>query len=171
MKRIIVFMSVLALAVALVWAGDKETAEQPDKPEKAEEVQKVEKDTAKAKSEEPDWIVTETGLKYVDLVVGEGDEIIAGSNVKMHYTLWLVGDDGKKGKKIQSSKDTNQPFTTSIPGRLIAAWNEGIPGMKVGGTRLLLSPPELAYGSQGMGAMIPPNSTLFFEVECLEIVK
>ncbi len=92
MKRIIVFMSVLALAVALVWAGDKETAEQPDKPEKAEEVQKVEKDTAKAKSEEPDWIVTETGLKYVDLVVGEGDEIIAAFWFEENMMAGFVGE-------------------------------------------------------------------------------
>ncbi|MDF1543712.1 MAG: FKBP-type peptidyl-prolyl cis-trans isomerase [bacterium] len=117
------------------------------------------------------WITTETGLKYVDLVEGDGEEIVAGNVVNMHYTLWLVGEDGKKGKRIQSSKDSNQPFKTSIPGRLIQAWNEGVPGMKQGGTRLLLSPPELAYGPRGMGGMIPPNATLFFEIECLEIIK
>ena len=171
MKRITILLTMLALAVALAWAGEKAESGKSEKAKDSTQVANQDSAKETKKVDEPDWITTETGLKYVDLVVGEGDEIVPGTKASLHYTLWLVGEDGKKGKRIQSSKDNNQPYTTTIPGQLIAAWNEGVPGMKVGGTRLLLSPPELAYGPRGMGGMIPPNATLFFEIECVEIVK
>jgi len=104
-------------------------------------------------------------LKIDDLVVGKGPEVKAGDTVVVHYTGTLLD-----GTKFDSSKDHPgaQPFTTPIPGRLIQGWNKGIPGMKVGGKRKLTVPPSLGYGPQGQGK-IPPNSTLVFEIELLEI--
>jgi FKBP-type peptidyl-prolyl cis-trans isomerase len=102
-------------------------------------------------------------LKIEDLVPGKGPEVKAGDTVVVHYTGTLLD-----GTKFDSSKDHGQPFTTPIPGRVIQGWNKGIPGMKVGGKRKLTIPPSLGYGAQGQGK-IPPNSTLVFEIELLEI--
>ena len=102
-------------------------------------------------------------LKIDDLVVGKGAAVKNGDVVSVHYTGTLLD-----GTKFDSSKDRNQPFTTSIPGRVIQGWNRGIPGMKVGGKRKLTIPSSLGYGPQGQGK-IPPNSTLVFEIELLEI--
>jgi FKBP-type peptidyl-prolyl cis-trans isomerase len=104
-------------------------------------------------------------LKIDDLVVGKGPEVKNGDTVVVHYTGTLPD-----GTKFDSSKDHPgaQPFTTQIPGQLIQGWNKGIPGMKVGGRRKLTVPPSLGYGARGQGK-IPPNSTLLFEIELLEI--
>ncbi len=105
----------------------------------------------------------EGDLKTQDLVVGKGPEVKAGDTVSVHYVGTLLD-----GTKFDSSRDRGQPFTTSIPGRVIQGWNKGIPGMKVGGKRKLTIPPSLGYGAMPQ-AKIPANSTLVFEVELMEI--
>ena len=98
------------------------------------------------------------------LSVGDGDEAKLGDTVEVHYTGWL-----KDGKKFDSSVDRKQPFTFRIGGKVIAGWNEGVQGMKVGGKRKLIIPPDLAYGKKGAGDDIPPDAELTFEVELLKI--
>jgi len=88
----------------------------------------------------------------------------------VHYTGWLYNDDGSKGVKFDSSKDRNDPFDFGLgAGMVIKGWDEGVQGMQVGGTRLLVIPPELGYGARGAGGVIPPNATLMFEVELLGV--
>lgn len=112
---------------------------------------------------------TESGLQYEDTVVGDGDIAQAGAHVTVHYTGWLYSD-GEKGKKFDSSKDRGSPFAFSLgAGMVIRGWDEGVQGMKVGGTRLLIIPPELGYGARGAGGVIPPHATLMFEVELLGV--
>lgn len=103
-------------------------------------------------------------LKVEDLTIGQGAEVKSGDTVTVHYTGTLTD-----GKKFDSSLDINEPFTTQIGvGNVIEGWDEGIVGMKVGGKRKLSIPPELGYGDRAMGS-IPPNSTLIFEVELLDV--
>ena len=112
-----------------------------------------------------DKIKTESGLQYEELIVGEGAEAKAGQNVSVHYTGWLTD-----GQKFDSSKDRNAPFQFSLgAGMVIRGWDEGVQGMKVGGTRKLTIPAELGYGARGAGGVIPPNATLIFEVELLAV--
>jgi len=110
-------------------------------------------------------VKTSSGLQYADLVVGKGREAHAGETATVHYTGTLVD-----GTKFDSSKDRNQPFSFRLgAGRVIKGWDEGVEGMKIGGTRKLVIPPELGYGARGAGARIPPNATLIFEVELLDL--
>ena len=110
-------------------------------------------------------ITTASGLVYEDTVVGEGAEAKAGQQVRVHYTGWLTN-----GSKFDSSKDRNDPFEFSLGMRqVIGGWDEGVQGMKIGGTRKLTIPPQLGYGARGAGGVIPPNATLVFEVELLAI--
>ena len=100
-----------------------------------------------------------------DLTLGEGEEATAGRTIVVHYTGWLTD-----GRKFDSSKDRNAPFDFALGGRqVIAGWDEGVAGMKVGGTRKLTIPPQLGYGARGAGGVIPPNATLVFEVELLGV--
>ena len=112
---------------------------------------------------------TSTGLQYLDAVVGEGDEAKAGQYVSVHYTGWLY-QDGEQGAKFDSSRDRNDPFAFPLgAGMVIKGWDEGVQGMKVGGQRTLIIPPELGYGPRGAGGVIPPNATLKFDVELLGV--
>jgi FKBP-type peptidyl-prolyl cis-trans isomerase len=112
-----------------------------------------------------DEVTTPSGLKYTDEVVGNGTEAQAGKTAVVHYTGWLTD-----GKKFDSSKDRGQPFSFPLGGgRVIKGWDEGVVGMKVGGKRKLVIPPNLGYGAQGAGGVIPPNATLVFEVELLDL--
>jgi FKBP-type peptidyl-prolyl cis-trans isomerase FkpA len=105
------------------------------------------------------------GLKYTDEQVGTGAEAVPGKTVVVHYTGWL-----DNGTKFDSSKDRGQPFTFPLGGgRVIKGWDEGVAGMKVGGRRTLVIPPELGYGARGAPGAIPPNATLKFEVELLDV--
>jgi FKBP-type peptidyl-prolyl cis-trans isomerase FkpA len=108
---------------------------------------------------------TSSGLIIEDSVVGSGAEASAGQSVSVHYTGWLTD-----GRKFDSSKDRNDPFEFQLGARrVIAGWDEGVQGMRIGGTRKLTIPPELGYGARGAGGVIPPNATLVFEVELLAI--
>ncbi len=111
---------------------------------------------------------TDSGLQYIDHVVGDGAEAATGQTVEVHYTGWLYVD-GERGTKFDSSVDRGTPFSFTLGGRVIAGWNEGVVGMKVGGKRELFIPPDLGYGSAGAGGAIPPNATLDFEIELLAI--
>ena len=113
-----------------------------------------------------------TTLQISDVVQGTGAEAAQGRTVRVHYTGWLydAGKADKKGQKFDSSRDRSEPFDFPLgAGQVIKGWDEGVKGMKVGGTRVLTIPPAMAYGAQGAGGVIPPNATLLFEVELLEI--
>ena len=112
---------------------------------------------------------TPSGLVIEELSPGSGAEAKSGSNVSVHYTGWLLYG-GEKGRKFDSSRDRNEPFEFPLgAGHVIKGWDEGVAGMKVGGSRRLTIPPELGYGARGAGGVIPPNSTLVFEVELLGV--
>ena len=114
-------------------------------------------------------VTTESGLQYEDTTVGTGAVAQAGQHVSVHYTGWLC-NNGVKGAKFDSSKDRNDPFDFGLGGgQVIKGWDEGVQGMKVGGTRTLVIPPQLGYGTRGAGGAIPPNATLMFEVELLGV--
>ena len=111
--------------------------------------------------------VTASGLKIIDLVVGTGDVASSGQTVAVHYRGTL-----EDGTQFDASYDRGTPFEFPLgAGRVIKGWDEGVQGMKVGGQRKLVIPPDLGYGSRGAGRVIPPNATLIFEVELLEIKK
>jgi FKBP-type peptidyl-prolyl cis-trans isomerase FkpA len=108
---------------------------------------------------------TASGLIIEELAIGDGSEAAAGQSVTVHYTGWLTD-----GTKFDSSKDRNDPFEFPLGARhVIAGWDEGVQGMKVGGRRKLTIPPSLGYGARGAGRVIPPNATLVFEVELLAV--
>ena len=112
---------------------------------------------------------TDSGLRYQDMKEGTGETPRTGQSCEMHYTGWLW-EDGKKGKKFDSSHDRDQSFKFNLgEGLVIKGWDEGAATMKVGGKRLLLLPPALAYGERGAGGVIPANATLLFEVELLGV--
>ena len=109
------------------------------------------------------------GLKYTDTKIGDGATATPGNKVSVHYTGWLY-NNGAKGAKFDSSVDRGQPFQFTLGAhQVIAGWDEGVAGMKVGGKRTLIIPPELGYGARGAGGVIPPNATLMFDVELLGV--
>jgi FKBP-type peptidyl-prolyl cis-trans isomerase FkpA len=115
---------------------------------------------------------TPSGLQYEDTTVGAGAEARPGRPVNVHYTGWLYDptQPNSRGKKFDSSKDRGDPFRFDLgAGMVIRGWDEGVQGMKVGGTRVLTIPPDLGYGARGAGGVIPPNATLVFEVELLGV--
>ena len=106
-------------------------------------------------------------LQITDVEVGTGEEAVAGATVTVHYTGWLAD-----GTKFDSSRDRGEPFSFPLgAGRVIRGWDEGVAGMKVGGRRELIIPPEMGYGARGAGGVIPPNATLKFDVELLAVSK
>ena len=104
-----------------------------------------------------------SGLEIEDQIVGDGEEAIAGQTVEVHYTGWLTD-----GTKFDSSHDRDQTFSFKLGGgQVIAGWDQGVAGMKIGGSRKLTIPPDLGYGERGAGGVIPPNATLVFKVELI----
>lgn len=121
-------------------------------------------ETQSPQTSDENLVTTDSGLVYEDLVLGQGDEAQAGDTVSVHYTGWL-----EDGTQFDSSVDRGTPFEFNLgAGAVIKGWDEGVAGMREGGKRRLVIPPELAYGEPGRGP-IPPNATLIFEVELLEI--
>ena len=113
-----------------------------------------------------------TGLQITDVTNGEGATAEAGQTVIVHYTGWLYdpSQPDNKGEKFDSSVDRGQPFSCPLgAGQVIRGWDEGFAGMQIGGKRILVIPPEMGYGERGAGGVIPPNATLMFEVDLLEI--
>lgn len=112
-------------------------------------------------------VTTPSGLQYWDIAVGSGATAAAGTTVKVHYSGFLTS-----GEKFDSSRDRGEPFSFLLgAGQVIKGWDEGVAGMKVGGKRQLRIPPQLGYGSAGAGGVIPPNATLIFDVELLDVSK
>jgi FKBP-type peptidyl-prolyl cis-trans isomerase FkpA len=110
-------------------------------------------------------VTTPSGLEYEDISIGSGATAKRGTTVSVHYTGWLTSGD-----KFDSSKDRNEPFSFPVGVQyVIAGWDEGVQGMQAGGVRRLTIPPNLGYGARGAGGVIPPNATLVFEVELLEV--
>jgi FKBP-type peptidyl-prolyl cis-trans isomerase FkpA len=111
-------------------------------------------------------VTTASGLVYEDLVTGDGTEVTGhGQTVIAHYTGWLAD-----GSKFDSSHDRDEPFSFPVAREyVIKGWDEGVVGMKVGGKRRLTVPPELGYGAAGAGSVIPPNATLTFEIELIDV--
>jgi FKBP-type peptidyl-prolyl cis-trans isomerase len=102
-------------------------------------------------------------LEIEDQIIGDGDEAVAGQTVEVHYTGWLTD-----GTKFDSSHDRNETFSFKLGGgQVIAGWDQGVAGMKIGGARKLTIPPEMGYGERGAGGVIPPNATLVFKVELI----
>jgi FKBP-type peptidyl-prolyl cis-trans isomerase len=113
-------------------------------------------------------------LQKIDNKIGTGAEAVKGASVVVHYTGWLYAPSAAdhKGTKFDSSRDRNEPFVFPLGGgRVIRGWDEGVAGMKVGGQRTLVIPPDMGYGSRGAGGVIPPNATLLFDVELLDVKR
>jgi FKBP-type peptidyl-prolyl cis-trans isomerase len=161
--RILTLAAAIALSLTTVHA---QTATPAKAPEAAKPAMAA---VAAAATPARKIVTTASGLKYDDVKVGAGAEAKAGQNVSVHYTGWLWVDN-KRGSKFDSSKDRGQPFDFPLGGgRVIKGWDEGVQGMKIGGTRILTIPPSIGYGDRGAGNVIPPGATLQFEVELLGV--
>jgi len=113
-----------------------------------------------------------TTLEITDVKAGKGPAIAAGQTAVVHYTGWLYSETtpDHKGKKFDSSRDRNDPFSFQVGGgEVIGGWDQGVVGMQAGGQRRLIIPPSLGYGARGAGGVIPPNATLLFDIELLSI--
>ncbi len=151
---------VLCLALLLV-GFPASTAQSPQTPSKT---------ALQPKPKGPVMITTDSGLKYLDTVVGTGASPQRGQRCMVHYTGWLDDGRGQHGKRFDSSLDRGQPLAIPIGvGRVIKGWDEGLLTMKVGGKRTLYIPSYLGYGPRGAGGEIPPNADLIFEVELLGV--
>lgn len=166
-------MAVLLLSAGICMADSTDTVDM-EKIEVKKEAKGTKVDTTEPKVTDsteaaPEVITTESGLKYIDLKVGDGEAAAKGQAVEVHYTGWL-DDNGKKGKKFDSSVDRGKPFGFTLGRGVIAGWSEGVAGMKIGGKRQLIIPAELGYGARGGGGgLIPPNATLIFDIELLKV--
>jgi FKBP-type peptidyl-prolyl cis-trans isomerase FkpA len=168
MKFLILTFGLLAFLVGSAACSDSTEVKTTDEKTQVRDEEKKPAD----KEKKVEIITTESGLQYIDHVIGEGDLAVTGVKVDVHYTGWLRTEKGERGDKFDSSKDRGKPFSFPLGGgRVIKGWDEGVAGMKVGGTRELIIPPDLGYGTKGAGRVIPPNATLIFEVELLKVTK
>ncbi len=125
--------------------------------------------TISAASAADAFVTTASGLQFKDEVVGTGPEPQSGQTVIVQYTGWLY-QNGQKGKKFDSSRDRNAPFTFTLNAhQVISGWDQGLATMHIGGKRTLIIPPELGYGDRGAGGVIPPGATLIFDIELLGV--
>jgi peptidylprolyl isomerase len=170
MKRLVSIIAVASLLV-FTFAAVALAVNKPDST-KAAAADVTKKDatkavvaTGKAKVEKHDTVTTASGLKYIDIKVGNGAVPKAGQIIEAHYTGWLTD-----GTMFQSSKDRGVPLSFPLgQGKVIKGWDEGFSTMKVGGVRKLIIAPALAYGASGRPPVIPANATLIFEVELLSV--
>ena len=168
-RNLLTFLMIVMFASAIMAADSTEV-----KKEAAPEVTKVEKQEMKEAKKEMKLAELEmtdlpTGVKYFDLVVGEGKECKKGTRVDCHYTLWFADENGEKGKRFQSSKDGGKSFQCTLGQGLIPGWSDGMSGMKEGGTRLIFIPYDQGYGKGG--GPIPGNTNLVFEIEFLKALN
>ncbi len=129
------------------------------------------RDAGYSPEDESNARTTLTELQKIELKAGTGAEATSGQTVTVHYTGWLYNpvNPENKGKKFDSSRDRNDPFAFTLGARqVIAGWDQGVAGMKVGEQRRLVIPPDMGYGARGAGGVIPPNATLVFDVELLD---
>lgn len=165
-KKIIIGLVILVAILgvtALLSSNEKAPASQDETASTTETAPALEASGTLVTNPKP--ITMKNGLIIEDTKIGDGDEAKAGMLVAVHYVGTLTD-----GKKFDSSRDRGQPFIFQLgAGQVIAGWDQGFEGMKVGGVRNLTIPPELGYGAQGAGGMIPPNATLKFEVELLGV--
>jgi peptidylprolyl isomerase len=158
---LLIFPTLVAVAVSVALV-EPATAQEVN-PRQTDQDKKKDKD--EDKDEKKTVVKTDSGLQYVDSKEGEGEPLIEGQFCDVHYTGW-VWENGGKGKKYDSSLDRGEPFSFHVGnGDVIKGWDEGVSTMQVGGKRELLIPADLAFGERGAGGVIPPNATLFFEVE------
>lgn len=159
MLRLIVVLMLLAGA-ALLFAQTKKSAKPTASPAPAPAAKRTGPDSISGKPKN-----TPSGVNYWDTKIGTGKEATNGRNVSVHYTGWLTN-----GRKFDSSRDRDEPFDFVVGAhQVITGWDEGVVGMKVGGKRQLRIPPAAGYGKAGVGSVIPPNATLIFDVELLEV--
>ena len=164
MKTIFILFAALLITASFAFAGD--STEVKGKVDSTE----VKKAPAEKKIADLEMKITKSGVKYYDIKEGSGKVCVLGTQVECHYTLWFADDKGeKKTPHFQSSKDGDNTFLCTLGRGLITGWSEGMVGMKEGGTRLLIIPPELGYGKGGRG--IPPNQTLIFEIDFIKFIK
>jgi FKBP-type peptidyl-prolyl cis-trans isomerase len=159
----------LFAAIALTGCNQQQTPPASETPPAAEEQSPSEapqaEETTPTEDKFPGEVEDATELETEDITEGSGAEAQDGSIVSVHYTGWL-----KDGTKFDSSRDRGQPFQFRLgEGMVIAGWEEGVKGMKVGGKRILVIPPDMGYGEAGSPPVIPPNSTLVFTVELLDV--
>jgi len=172
MRSFIMFLVIFSLAM---FGCGKKKSEQTAKPTASKQPMATQPEEQKVgvavdkphDIPEDQFTTTASGLKYADIVVGQGEQPEKGDVVVVHYTGWLTD-----GKRFDSSVLRGKPFKFPLGmHRVIAGWDEGVASMHVGGVRQLIIPPELAYGGRGAGGVIPPNATLIFEVQMLGIEK
>jgi peptidylprolyl isomerase len=161
------FQTLMALGLIVPAALAQDDA-QPASPEAAEATTQAAETAQTEQTMDTEVIITtDSGLQYVDLVVGTGASPSPGQRVTVHYTGTL-NDEAKT--KFDSSRDRGEPFSFTIGMRqVIAGWDEGVMSMREGGRRKLIIPSELAYGARGIPPRIPPNATLIFDVELLDV--
>lgn len=167
MKKILLTCTVLSLCSAVAFAGDSTEVKQ--KMDSTEHKMEMKKDTTEAKA--PEVITTKSGLKYIDEKIGDGAEAKKGSNIEVHYTGWVYADGKKKGEAFDSSYKRGKPIAFRLgSGQMIRGWDEGLVGVKVGGKRTLIIPPDLAWGNRGAaGGAIPPNAWVIFDCEMMSV--
>ena len=165
-KTVIGIAAALAVAIGgyVVWMKQNQTSSE-DMHKSTPSTTQGTDSTAQGTTTTSPTAGSEKELKVEDLKVGAGDEAAPGKSVTVHYTGWLTD-----GKEFDSSRKSGQPFTFQLgAGQVIPGWDQGVAGMKVGGKRKLTIPSHLGYGEHGVGNVIPPNATLVFEVELLEV--